>query len=213
MAHAQPRRSIAPSGAASASGLPSAGQLARLSHVLCAYPVRQGGVLEGWGRAVRVEACAGLDGDDMHECLRFLDHEGRCCWRLYLLPDTNFLAWDRLLARLPACSASVWAEDARHGLLRRFIDRRRNRHWCACIVRLHRIRDDAVSISRSRAVLAASAACVSPLGLDAARSIARGEGLHCGNGRPVHNPAHDSRSMPRPRAPSHLRFALTHDRP
>jgi hypothetical protein len=159
---------------------------------------------------VRVEACAGLDGDDVHECLRFLDRDGRCCWRLYLLPDTNFLAWDRLLARLPACSASVWAEEARHGLLRRLIDRLCNRHWCACIVRLHRIRSGAASSSGPRALLAASVACVSPLGLDAARSIARGEGLHCGIGRsdhdpvggPASDPAHNSHLMPRARASS-----------
>ena len=82
--------------------LPHPRQLAELGTVLCMHRPRQGGELAGWMRAVRAESDAGMDSDGLYESLAFFDGQGQCCWRLFLLPDSDFLAWDTLASRLPA---------------------------------------------------------------------------------------------------------------
>lgn len=56
-----------------------------------------------WLRAVpalvRVRACVSVDGDGPQECLEGLDAAARTRLRVWLLPDSDFCAWDRLLAR------------------------------------------------------------------------------------------------------------------
>ena len=79
--------------------LPHPRQLAELGTVLCMHRPRQGGELAGWMRAVRAESDAGMDSDGLYESLAFFDGQGQCCWRLFLLPDSDFLAWDTLAAR------------------------------------------------------------------------------------------------------------------
>ncbi|HDX0915033.1 TPA: Hemin transport protein, partial [Stenotrophomonas maltophilia] len=79
---------------------PTPAQLATLGTVLCLYHA-DGNELGGWRQAVRVHACQGVDSEGLRESLCFLDGRGRCVWRLYLLPDSDFLAWDRLVAALP----------------------------------------------------------------------------------------------------------------
>src|SRR5690606_13289891 len=79
-------------------------QLAALGPVLCLHRA-DGSELAGWQQAVKVHACHGVDSEGVHESLCFSDAQGRCAWRLYLLPDSDFLAWDRLLAALPSRSA------------------------------------------------------------------------------------------------------------
>ena len=81
---------------------PAATQLAALGPVLCLYRTQQGSELAGWQQAVRVEVHTGVGSDGLDERLLFFDAQGRCCWRLCLLPDSDFVAWDRLAASLPA---------------------------------------------------------------------------------------------------------------
>ena len=154
-----------------ASGLPRAQQLAALGTVLCLYRPQQGGELSGWAHAVRVESRTGVESDGLRESLVFFDAEGRCCWRLYLLPDSDFLSWDRLLASLPCRDEVEAAIGVGERLWRRLAGRLRGEQWQACILRLH-----AVPAAMVRPVLAASLAAVSPLGAATAQRIAQIEG-------------------------------------
>lgn len=78
---------------------PTPAQLATLGTVLCLYHA-DGNELGGWRQAVRVHACQGVDSEGLRESLCFLDGRGRCVWRLYLLPDSDFLAWDLSLIHI-----------------------------------------------------------------------------------------------------------------
>jgi len=154
-----------------ALGLPRAQQLAALSTVLCLYRPQYGSELSGWAHAVRVESRTGVDSDGLRESLVFFDAEGRCCWRLYLLPDSDFLAWDRLLASLPCRDEVEVAIGVGERLWQRLAGRLRGEQWQACILRLH-----AVPAAVAQPVLAASLASVSPLGAATAQRIAQVEG-------------------------------------
>jgi len=154
-----------------AQSLPRAQQLAALGTVLCLYRHQEGGELSGWARAVRVESRAGVDSDGLRESLAFFDHQGRCCWRLYLLPDSDFAAWDRLLALLPSCEETETTTGVGERLWRRLAGRLLGGQWQACVLRLH-----VVPAEVRRPVLAASPAMVSSLGAATAQRIARAEG-------------------------------------
>ncbi|KAF1718594.1 Hemin transport protein [Pseudoxanthomonas yeongjuensis] len=156
---------------AATQSLPRAQQLAALGTVLCLYRHQDGSELSGWVRAVRVESRAGVDSDGLRESLAFFDHEGRCCWRLYLLPDSDFVAWDRLSARLPSREEAEAATRVGERLWRRLAGRLLGGQWHACVLRLH-----VVPAEVRRPVLAASPAAVSPLGAAMAQRIARTEG-------------------------------------
>lgn len=54
--------------------------------------------LLAWSRA---QACCEVDSEGPREALRFLDHDGAPALQLCLLPDSDFLAWERLVQRLP----------------------------------------------------------------------------------------------------------------
>lgn len=156
---------------AAASSLPRAQQLAALGTVLCLYRPQQGGELSGWAHAVWVESRTGVDSDGLRESLVFFDAEGRCCWRLYLLPDSDFLAWDRLLASLPCRDEVEAAVGVGERLWRRLAGRLRGEQWQACILKLH-----AMPAAVARPVLAASLAAVSPLGAATAQRIVQVDG-------------------------------------
>lgn len=155
-----------------ADALPRPQQLAALGAVLCLYRAEHGGELGGWSQAVRAEARAGLDSDGLREVLQFFDASGRGCWRLYLLPDSDFLAWDRLLADLPRETGMESLGGVGERLWRRLAGRLRGEHWQAAAIRLH-----ALTGERGQTLLAASLAQLSPLGAATARDIARLEGI------------------------------------
>ncbi|KRE85435.1 hypothetical protein ASG75_07530 [Rhodanobacter sp. Soil772] len=55
------------------------------------------------------------------EWIECMDREGRACTRLHLLPDTDYLAWDRLLAGgepMPASKPARWLRPASAQVLR-----------------------------------------------------------------------------------------------
>jgi hypothetical protein len=151
--------------------LPRAQQLAALGTVLCLYRPQDGSELSGWARAVRAESRVGVDSDGLRESLAFFDHQGRFCWRLYLLPDSDFVAWDGLLALLPSREEADVGAGLGERLWRRLAGRLLGDQWQACLLRLH-----VVPVEIGRPVLAASLATVSPLGAATARHIARAEG-------------------------------------
>jgi hypothetical protein len=153
------------------SGLPRAQQLAALGTVLCLYRPQLGGELSGWAQAARVESRTGVDSDGLRESLVFFDNEGHCCWRLYLLPDSDFLAWDRLLASLPCRAEAEAAIGVGERLWRRLAGRLRGEQWQGRVLQLH-----AVPSAVTPPVLAASLASVSALGISTAQRVARAEG-------------------------------------
>lgn len=148
--------------------LPLPGQLAGLGTVLCLY--RSGSSeLGGWRHAVSVAACQGVDSDGIRESLCFHDAGQRCCWRLYLLPDSDFLAWDRLVTGLPIQTEAAPTESTiTERLWRRMAGGLGGDGWRMCALRLH-------ATDGGRA-LAASTASLSSLGAAVARRIARLEG-------------------------------------
>lgn len=138
--------------------------LADLGPVLCLHAAGDPHPLAGWARARRVAARVRLDSEGPDEALCFFDADGRCCWRLHVLPDSDFLAWSRLLEALPRDAdgdqAPAWFERCRRAVRPR---------WRACALRLHAIPD-----TRGALRLAAADVDLSPLGEDWARRVARG---------------------------------------
>lgn len=156
---------------AAALSVPLPQQLAALGTVLCLYRPHQRNGLAGWVQAVRVEARTGMDSDGLRESLVFFDAQDRCCWRLYLLPDSDFLAWDRLLASLFCHEEVEPSSGVGERLWRRLAGRLRGEQWQARIVHLR-----SFAATLSAASLLARQPAVSSLGADIARRIAQAEG-------------------------------------
>ncbi|MNV11994.1 hypothetical protein D3C71_1025810 [compost metagenome] len=146
--------------------LPTARQLASLGTVLCLYRP-ESSELGGWKHAVSAHACQGMDSEGIRESLCFVDARGRCCWRLYLLPDSDFLAWDRLVSAFPARPEPVNDAGVAERLWRRLAVRLGNDAWRMCALRLQ---------VGERRELAASLASLSALGASTARRIGNVEG-------------------------------------
>lgn len=159
-------------------GLPLPAELAALGPVLCLYRAQHGGELCGWSQAVHACASSGLDSDGLREQVLFFDRDGRCCWRLCLLPDSDFLAWEEMAARLPAAAAGGRSGGVGERLWRRLAGRLRGERWHASILRLHVL---AAAQRHGQAAqsgaLAAGLATLSPLGASTARRIAREESV------------------------------------
>ncbi|WP_024891468.1 hypothetical protein [Luteimonas huabeiensis] len=160
-----------PGGAARARpALPQPWQLAALGTVLCLYRAR-GGELDGWRRAARVEVCSALHADALYESLQFHDGDGLGCWRLFLLPDTDFLAWEALARSLPA--APVAGGGIAERLWRRLAHGVSGAAWRCSVLRLTLAPEGEGAGER----LSASLATVSALGAEVAQRIVQAEGV------------------------------------
>lgn len=155
--------------------LPQPWQLAALGTVLCLYPAQPGGDLAGWTRAVRVEARSGMDSDGLRESLHFYNAGGACCWRLYLLPDSDFLAWERLVRSLP-CVASPASAGIAERLWRRLAAGLSACPWQCSVLRFQAPSSGPGFAACGGVLLKASLATVSGLGAAVAGRIARQEG-------------------------------------
>lgn len=155
--------------------LPQPWQLAALGTVLCLYPTRPGGDLAGWGRAARAEARSGMDSDGLRESLQFYDADGACCWRLYLLPDSDFLAWERLASALPGMPPPATAGIAER-LWRRLSAGLSAHVWQCSVLRFQAPASGPGFAGSGGVLLKASLATVSALGAAVAVRIAREEG-------------------------------------
>ncbi|PPU77534.1 MULTISPECIES: Hemin transport protein [Xanthomonas] len=162
--------SLSPSARATGSTLPRPAQLAALGTVLCLYRPALGNELDGWQHAIEAATCRQLDSDGVREGICFFDADGQCCWRLYLLPDSDFLNWDRLVSRLPALSIEPQGLGVGERLWRRLAGRMRGESWRLSALRLRAASDRTPS-------LAASLATVSALGADVAARLAHAEGI------------------------------------
>ncbi|SDY73277.1 hypothetical protein SAMN04487939_105242 [Lysobacter sp. yr284] len=146
------------------AALPAPERLAAVATVLCVHPRRQRDALDGWLAARSAQRL----GDAGGEALRFRDGGGRECWRLYLLPDSDFLAWDDVAAALPDAAGPI--RPAVVPALARWWRRLRGARRAQAL-RLRVLRD-----ADGHCVLLADPAALSPLGLAQARRIAAGEG-------------------------------------
>ena len=158
--------------------LPRPSELSALGAVLCLYRVQQGGELAGWSQAVQACVCSGRDSDGLREQLLFFDHEGRCCWRICLLPDSDFLAWDELAAKLSAVTRTHRSGGIGERLWRGLAGCLQGERWQGSILRLHALADTVADPHGGEgAALAMSQATLSPLGAATARHVAREEGV------------------------------------
>lgn len=155
--------------------MPTPAQLASLGAVLCVYREQSGGALGGWAQAQRAEVASAVDSDGLHGEIRFVDRHGQCCWRLMLLPDGDFLAWERLCASLPS-RAEATAMPVAERLWRRLAGRLLGGGWRAAVLRLHAL-PIAPGFAHAPLLLAASLARLSPTGLAAARRFLDAEGV------------------------------------
>lgn len=147
--------------------LPTPAQLAALRCALCVYPGGVEDALAGWRSAARAEAGAAVDAVGAREWIAFLDTKGRCRARLYLLPDSDFLAWETLTNRLPQCAEAPC--EPLPALCRRLDARMRAGRWRAVVLGLR------ASWCGSAWTLQAVPTPLSPLGLRVARAIVRCE--------------------------------------
>ncbi len=141
--------------------------LAQLGPLLCLYPALDHNPLSGWGRARRTLHCSDIDSDGPRESLLFLDAQDCACWQLCLLPDTDFLRWDQLVAMLPpreATAHSCGRSSLAQGAVARWVG---DRLWRACPLQLH-----AVAAPRNAGRLAAACAGLSEAGQREATRLA-----------------------------------------
>ncbi|MDR6991577.1 Hemin transport protein [Luteimonas sp. 3794] len=153
--------------------VPTPSQLAALGTVLCLHRPGAARELGGWSSARRAEAHAGLDLDGMHESLRFFDADEACCWQLHLLPDSDFLAWERLAGHLPRCS-EIAPGGIGDRLWRSLAQRIRGELWEASVLRFQSVPG---APEAGGPMLVASPGTLSPLGIACARRIVRGHGI------------------------------------
>ena len=145
--------------------------LAMLGPLLCLYRSVETHVLSGLDWAVDVSPSIRIDADGPCEALTFFDAAHRPCWQLDLLPDSDYLAWDKVLSTLEDPAPSVPApklEQQGWAAIHLAIG---NPIWRACALRLH-----AVPERNAPCRLAAAQAVLSDAGLRAAERIARSTG-------------------------------------
>ncbi|WOB27300.1 MULTISPECIES: Hemin transport protein [Xanthomonas] len=166
-----PRSQPLSSGAgASRAALPRVPQLSALGTVLCLYRPALGNELDGWQHAVDAAVSRQVDSDGVRESIWFFDADGQCCWRLYLLPDSDFLSWDRLVSRLPPLPTETHGLGVGERLWHRLAGRLRGESWRLSALRLQ-------STANRQQPLVASLATVSALGAEVAARLAREEGI------------------------------------
>ncbi len=145
-----------------AQGRPDPLSLCALGPVLCLHAATDPHPLAGWSKARWAAACVRLEADGPRESVCFYTSRGETCWQLHVLPDSDFLAWSRLLEQLPSfdgsgVSSARWLERCRRVV---------RPAWRACALRLH-----AVPGCPGVTALAAAEVRLSPLGEERARRI------------------------------------------
>lgn len=122
------------------------------------------------GRCDSVTAQFAVTAHGPREWLDFRDANATVQAKLFLLPDTDYFAWDRMLegcARPPPRPAQPWHA---HAAFLRSALARLGRSWCAHLVTFRFERILFLSVLDAR-----TPARVSPLGLELARAIADSE--------------------------------------
>lgn len=118
-------------------GRPDPRSLCALGPVLCLHAASDPHPLAGWSKAHWAAGCVRLEADGPRESICFYTAGGETCWQLHVLPDSDFLAWARLLDQLPVgangeVSSRPWLERCRRMV---------RPAWRACALRLHHVPD------------------------------------------------------------------------
>lgn len=145
--------------------------LAALGPLLCLYRADDPHALCGWSGAKSVQACIKINSDGPREALTFFDAARRACWQLYLLPDSDYLSWDRVLSCVRCeldTSQNFWLKTMDGTPISRAIG---NPIWRACALRFY-----AVPRSNNENCLALADVSLSNAGRRAAEAIAKSEG-------------------------------------
>lgn len=144
--------------------------LAGVGPLLCVFPSDQRSELNALRHASQVCAECCIDDDGIRESLRFTDGDGSTCLRLFLLPDSDYTAWERLREGLP-CVATE-ARSSACGRCSEFIRclgrLLRGEGWMSSLLCIETGIDSGPRIG---------AAQVSRIGQEIARRIARAEGV------------------------------------
>lgn len=141
--------------------------LTALGPLLCLYRAFETHVLTGLSHAAAIFPTVRIDNNGPCEALMFVEPDGRPCWQLYLLPDSDYLAWDKLLIRLAGHQAPTTLAQRRPCSSACIDLAVGNPIWRASALRLH-----VLSSCRSPASLAASVAPLSVPGKRAAERLA-----------------------------------------
>ena len=147
--------------------------LAALGPLLCRYPVADVDPLGGWMQARHAVHVVHLDSDGPGEAIRFADAGGRCCWQLFLLPDSDYLEWSRLVGGLAPAAPVPHLPAARGSACAAIAHAIGQLSWRACPLRLYR-----VDPPPGGAWLAAAPARLSPAGQREAERLARARAPH-----------------------------------
>lgn len=153
------------------SGLCTPQLLAALGPLLCLYRADDPHALWGWSWAKSVQACIKINSDGPREALTFFDDAKRACWQLYLLPDSDYLSWDRVLSCVHCeldTSKNSWLQKVPTAPVSRAIG---NPIWRACALRFF-----AVPSLNNEPCLALADVSLSSAGRKAAEAIAKSEG-------------------------------------
>jgi hypothetical protein len=145
--------------------------LAALGPLLCLYRADDPHALQGWSWAKSVQACIKINSDGPREALTFFDETRRACWQLYLLPDSDYLSWDRVLSCVQCqldSTENAWRYKTPAVPISHAIG---NPIWRACALRFY-----AVPGSNNQYCLALGDVSLSIAGRKAAEAIAKSEG-------------------------------------
>lgn len=145
--------------------------LAALGPLLCLYRIDDPHALCGWSWAKSVQACIKINNDGPREALTFFDESCRACWQLYLLPDSDYLSWDRVLSCVRCeldTTQNSWLRQITVAPIARSIG---NPIWRACALRFY-----AVQNMNNEQCLALAGVSLSYAGRKAAEAIAKSEG-------------------------------------
>jgi hypothetical protein len=145
--------------------------LAALGPLLCLYRADDPHALCGWSGAKSVQACIKINNDGPREALTFFDETRRACWQLYLLPDSDYLSWDRVLSCVRCeldTTQNSWLKQMAAVPIARAIG---NPIWRACALRFY-----AVPSLNNEHCLALADVSLSNAGRKAAEAIAKSEG-------------------------------------
>jgi hypothetical protein len=175
------------------ASLPSAPQLAALGRVLWLSPPEWPHPLQGRGIAVRAQAQAAVDAGGAREWIAFLDADDACCGRLYLLPDTDFLAWESLVAVLLRSEY----DSGTMPLCRRLLARLHRGRWRAFALRMRATARATTNARADEWTLFTHPTSLSVLGLQVAHAIVRAEDAEPMLALP---PAKTSAESPKPRS-------------
>jgi hypothetical protein len=147
------------------AAMPTPTQLATLGSLLWLFPPESRHPLDRWAYVVRAEAYVAIDDDGVREWIAFFDADDGCRCRAYLLPDSDFVAWECL--NLPLSCGPHRTEAMT--LCQRLSMRGSRSRWRAMVLRLR-------AVARSRTwTLHAYATPLSALGLQVANAIVRAE--------------------------------------